>query len=75
MLNNNTKKLNDDRVRSYACKFLEDYSRNTVVNNAVLEKAFQHCVIPADKSLYEPIKQRIEEMREDCRFKFQDDEH
>jgi ribosomal protein S7 len=63
------------RIEEYAIKFLVDHSRNAVVNDETLEKAFVNCVIPAQKTLYPAIKKRIEEMRIDSQYKFCDDEN
>jgi hypothetical protein len=63
-----------DRIESYAAKFLLDNNRNTPVTDEVLEKTYKHCVIPASKELYSGIKIRIEEMRNDSRYSFYDDE-
>ena len=70
---NRQQAFNKDRVEAYAIKFLADHNRNTLVTDEILEKSFRNCVTPANFEQYEDIKVRIEEMREDAKYKFYDE--
>ncbi|MFS0855173.1 hypothetical protein [Paenibacillus taichungensis] len=61
------------QVNKYAVKFLADNKRSTIVTDERLEDTYRDCVVPPNHSLYLSIKIRIEEMRKDPNYKFDDD--
>ena len=67
-------RIDDSRVEQYAGKFLADNNRDIPITDEALQQTFAGCVIPAADYLYNRIKTRIEEMRNDSRYKFYDDE-
>ena len=67
-------KIIKQKIEMYAGKFLADNNRNSPVTDETLEKTYKGCVLPAEKSLYKDIKIQIEEMRNNIRYKFYDDE-